>query len=217
MNVKNADGFHTYGWMVNDLGLEGGDLIAFALVYAYTKDYAGTYTGRTAYLSAWTGWTEKTSRGHLANLVRRGLIVEAKGGKKDYVLAPGFYEKISVKITEKAGKNYREKTVKITERKGKKLPPIKENVIKENVKNNPPTPQDVADYCRTRGFADPEGFADYYVESMRLAGWTRKNGQPVDNWKQNVLQWEKHHKEEVFAKRHVSVSHTVQNPNEIYQ
>ena len=98
--LKSNAGFHVYGWMVNELQLEGGDLLTFAMVYSYTQGHAGTYTGNTAYLSAWTGWSDKTSKAHLQNLTRLGLIQEVRGRENNtpfchYILAADFYEKIS--------------------------------------------------------------------------------------------------------------------------
>ena len=34
--LNNTDSFKLHGWMVNDLGLGGGELITFALVYQMT-------------------------------------------------------------------------------------------------------------------------------------------------------------------------------------
>lgn len=48
--------------------------------------------------------------------------------------------------------------------------------------------------------ADPDGFAIYYVEQMTNNGWTYgKKATPVKNWKNNVQQWLKYHKNEDFS------------------
>ena len=65
----------------------------------------------------------------------------------------------------------------------------------------PPTPQAVADYVRNM-VKDPEGFALYYTTSMAANEWMRGKGKdrkPVTNWKNNVLQWVKYHKNEDFS------------------
>lgn len=95
--LSNTDGFHLYGWMVNELHLEGGDLITFALVYTFTQSHAGIYKGNTAYLSAWTGWSTRCSRQHLAKLAEMGLIEEQRGTKDGtpycyYTLGKNFIE-----------------------------------------------------------------------------------------------------------------------------
>lgn len=73
----------------------------------------------------------------------------------------------------------------------------------------PPTPPEVADYVRKFGMADPDGFAIYYVEQMTNNGWTYgKKGTPVKNWKNNVQQWLKYHKNEDFSFLKPSSTHT---------
>ena len=66
---------------------------------------------------------------------------------------------------------------------------------------NPPTIQEVADYSRAQGFADPEGFAEYYVAYQTEAGWMTGKGSkrhPIDNWKLNVIAWGRYRKNEIF-------------------
>ena len=66
---------------------------------------------------------------------------------------------------------------------------------------NPPTIQEVADYSRGQGFADPEGFAEYYVAYQTEAGWMTGKGSkrhPIDNWKLNVIAWGRYRKNEIF-------------------
>jgi hypothetical protein len=56
-------------------------------------------------------------------------------------------------------------------------------------------------YCRARGWSDPAGFADYYIAYQNEAGWKTKTGKAIENWKLNVLTWERYHKDETFAKQ----------------
>ena len=97
IKIKSTDGFEFHGWMVTDLHLEGGDLIAFALVHQFATSKAGVYKGNTSYMSAWTGWSVRTSRTHLVALQEKGLIAEVRGRKNNspycyYKLGPAFYE-----------------------------------------------------------------------------------------------------------------------------
>lgn len=217
-----SNGFTISGWMVTELHLQGGDLLAFALVHQFAQSKAGIYKGNTSYLSAWTGWTEKTSRGHLAHLVELGLIREVRGRDNNkpfchYELAEDFYEKhpsiieVSprkncgvrpVKITASPGKNYREHPVKITDDAGKKLPG-EYNSIDNNIDDNkfiPPTPQAVGEYAASLGFRSPEGFGYFYVGHYANTNWMKKNGQPVKNWKNNVREvWMQNNKDKDFS------------------
>ena len=206
--IENSDGFTFHGWMVNVLHLEGGDLLAFALVHQFCQSRAGIYTGNTAYLSAWTGWSERTSRSHLLALQERGLIVEKRGREDNspychYELAPTFYEML--KSTPQKLQGDPAKNDKSTPQKTTKAPRKNcgENISIEYNSLNiiPPTPQAVADYVRNM-VKDPEGFALYYTTSMAANEWMRGKGKdrkPVTNWKNNVLQWVKYHKNEDFS------------------
>lgn len=69
-------------------------------------------------------------------------------------------------------------------------------------KNNiPPTPQEVEDYVRARGWADPKGFAAYYVEYHTFSKWHMSNGKPVKNWKLNIISWEPNNKNRYFSEK----------------
>lgn len=67
---------------------------------------------------------------------------------------------------------------------------------------NPPTIQEVELYAREQGFADPAGFADYYVRYQTEAGWMTGKGskrKPIDNWKLNVIAWRRYRKDDIFS------------------
>lgn len=226
MTLKDTDGFILHGWMVNELHLEGGDLIAFALVHQFTQSGAGLYKGNTSYISAWTGWSERTSRAHLLSLVEKGLIEEVRGRENN---SPFCYYKLG-KSTPQKFQGDPAKISKSTPQFFPKAPRKncgeKIHIENTSVDNTTPTPSSftpptfdqVVDYCKSRGFADPEGFADYYLETSSNNGWRKKDGTPVTNWKNNVLVWEKYHKDEVFPKRRpVTAARTLSNLSPIYR
>ena len=199
-NLNISDGFHVYAWMVTELGLEGGDLLTFALVHQFAQSAAGIYKGNTAYLSAWTGWSDKTSRTHLARLVDAGLIREIRGRDNNtpfchYALAPDFYEKHPVKITGSPGKNFPDHPVKTSESTPKKLPGELYSIDQED-KNNinikakrfvQPTIDEVRAYCAARkNGIDPEAFVAYYESK----GWRIGNA-PMRSWQAAVVTWER--------------------------
>ena len=57
---NNKDYIVIQGWMINDLNLNGNELLAFALIYGFTKDGESEYTGSINYLSNWLNCTRKT-------------------------------------------------------------------------------------------------------------------------------------------------------------
>lgn len=199
--LKSTDGFGLRGWMVNELHLTGGDLVTFALVHQFSQSDAGIYTGNTAYLSAWTGWSEKTSRAHLVHLIELGLIEEVRGRKDNspfchYRLSADFYEKHPVKISVSPGKNFPDHPVKTSESTPKKLPG-EYNSKKVNKEINDcsrgkaftaPSVDDVREYAHSIGYdtLDVHYFIDYYTAN----GWTRgKSRTPIKDWKAVVRMW----------------------------
>lgn len=193
--LSNTDGFHLYGWMVNELHLEGGDLITFALVYTFTQSHAGIYKGNTAYLSAWTGWSTRCSRQHLAKLAEMGLIEEQRGTKDG---TPYCYYSL--------GKNFIDAMKKFHSAYEKNdTPPMKNfqgRIEKKEEKQEliPPTPQEVTKYASERGFRDPAGFAATFVAYYEAAHWCKKDGSKIRNWRQAVITWEANNKNRVFPK-----------------
>ena len=71
---------------------------------------------------------------------------------------------------------------------------IKETLSNERAKKtaprfSPPTLDEVAEYCRQRNSSvDPKAFWEFFNEG----NWKDSKGQPVKNWKQKVLTWEKY-------------------------
>ena len=65
---------------------------------------------------------------------------------------------------------------------------------------SPPSQSEVKEYVRSRGWTDPEGFADFYLSHHQQSGWRMKDGRPITSWKLNVLSWEQFNKDRVFVK-----------------
>jgi hypothetical protein len=75
-----------------------------------------------------------------------------------------------------------------------------------------PTIEEVAEYVRKRGFADPEGFAAFYVETNENRDWITGKGERVRNWKNNIIQnWEDKFINRTFQKRDTDKSFTPKN------
>ena len=56
-------------------------------------------------------------------------------------------------------------------------------------KFTPPTLEEVQAYCKERGNkVDAKAFFDYFT----TGGWKDSKGNPVKNWKQKVITWEKY-------------------------
>lgn len=70
----------------------------------------------------------------------------------------------------------------------------KDRKEKNNKKFVPPTFEEVQTYAKERGDkVDPKFFFDYFTEGK----WIDSKGNPVRNWKQKMVSWEKHNPPQV--------------------
>lgn len=61
-------------WMVNDLGLKGAELMAYAVVYGFSQDGEQWFTGSASYVAEWAGCTRRRALELLKSLTERGLL-----------------------------------------------------------------------------------------------------------------------------------------------
>lgn len=202
--VADSDGLHLYGWMRNVLHLSGGELITFAIVFRSAQSKSGIYTGGIPYVAEFVGCSKETARKYLHSLEDRGLIVGedfTKNGVKyrNYQIADNHIPKFFGYIPKNLGEGEQNLQGGIPKNIG-----LEEYNTKNKDKNIlPPTPQEVADYCRGRGFADPEGFADLFLENCNNNGWRMHNGEgsPITNWKNYIINaWERNHKTKTYPR-----------------
>lgn len=62
------------GWMVTKHGLQGEELLAYAIIYGFSQDGAGWYFGGREYLCKWLGCGEKKAGRILNDLVEKGIV-----------------------------------------------------------------------------------------------------------------------------------------------
>ena len=57
--VNNNNFITVQGWMVNELNLKGSALLIYAIIYGFSQDGEGTYSGSQQYLADWTNTTKR--------------------------------------------------------------------------------------------------------------------------------------------------------------
>ena len=62
------------GWMRTDLNLSGNELIVYAIIYGFSQNEQGEFTGSAQYLADWVGCTRRTIMTILNKLVEEKLI-----------------------------------------------------------------------------------------------------------------------------------------------
>lgn len=83
--MKNENFITIQGWMVNELGLSGNDLICYALVYGFSQDEESEFAGSLSYVAGCLNITKQNARKVLLRLVEKGLIT-----KRDEEVARGI-------------------------------------------------------------------------------------------------------------------------------
>ena len=61
-------------WMVKKLGLQGDELLIYAIIYGFSQDGRSCFTGTTKYLCFWTGRSKETVLKHLKSLRNKKMI-----------------------------------------------------------------------------------------------------------------------------------------------
>lgn len=202
--LSNTDGFHLHGWMVNELHLKGGELFIYAVVHQFSQSDAGIYKGGVPYLCSWTGWSPNTIRKYLRSLEQAGLIKSERGDINGVPFC--YYKAVQIPTLQ----NLKDTPQELKEYPSKSDAPTLQNLSGEynNRKRNReknstpiiPSVEQVAEHAREKGFADPEGFASYYVEYNDNRGWIAANGKPIIGWKNNINNnWMPKFKSQVFA------------------
>lgn len=190
--LSPTNSFVIQGWMVTELHLKGPELITYAIVFQFSQSKAGIFKGGVPYIMAWLGCSDVSARKYLHSLEQNGLITATDGKVngvpfRDYQITDNQIPKILGGDTQ----DFCPETPKI-------LGIDYKRDYKRDYKT-PPTPSEVAAYCRSRGWRDPEGFARHYCEYNTVGGWKMSNGKPIKNWKQSVLSWETNNKDKVFS------------------
>ena len=72
--MKNENYIVVQGWMRNELGLKGNDLMVYAIIYGFSQAEQQKFSGSLGYLAEWCGATKAGIIKNLKNLLERGLI-----------------------------------------------------------------------------------------------------------------------------------------------
>ena len=67
-------------WMINELGLKGLELSIYAIIYGFSRDHCGAFTGSRSYLADFTNSTKAGVDKALKSLIQKNLLE-----KKDFV------------------------------------------------------------------------------------------------------------------------------------
>lgn len=159
------------GWMMTALGLNGNDLLAYALIYGYSQDGQGAYFGSLAHTAEALNISRRAASDVLNRLVERGVVV------RKHVELNGLMRCMYKAVVPDEAR-----------------PAAPESPARPKPERQPrprfekPTRQEVLDYCAQRGNRiDAQRFYDFYEAN----GWVQGRGRPLKDWRAAVRTWEK--------------------------
>lgn len=190
--------FYTITESMLDLGLRGTELNLFAVIYGYSQRGDGCCYAKREELARRCGVNSKrTIDAALASLIERGFISKSNIQKDGQWLTGYSFNRGA--IFAQGGANSAPQGAQILHRGGANSAPMENKEENTSISIIPPTPQEVADYVRSRGWTDPEGFAAHYIAYHTVSGWKMSNGKKIQNWKLNVVSWEPNNKTRTFS------------------
>ena len=219
--VRNDNFFVGHGWMINELGLKGNELIIYAIIYGFSQTKKQNFTGSAQYLADWTNSTVRGVQKNIKALQEKGLLLVIKKDpthSEYHAIVPDFerskdentYEQSSQLITNKVRNTYEQSSQDLTNKvrntyeqssynninnKNKRIYKTDRLLIKTGLagsKNNIPTLEEVKQYAADNHMQlDPVKF--FMKNDAR--GWITKKGEPVKNWK--LLMWSWNDKEDL--------------------
>ena len=74
--MKNTNYYTVHGWMINELGLSGNDLLIYAIIYGFSQDGSTEFSGSLNYLVTFINSTKPTVINCLKKLCESGLLVK---------------------------------------------------------------------------------------------------------------------------------------------
>ncbi len=83
--AKGAENYTVFGFMTRGLGLSGAELQVYAVIYSFSRDGVGTFSGSREYLAATVGFSERTVTRALSTLLNKGFIKRTIKGPSLYI------------------------------------------------------------------------------------------------------------------------------------
>ena len=99
--IENNNYVTILGWMVNDLGLRGNELLCYSIIYGFCQDEESCFSGSRKYISDWLGVSLPTVDKVLKNLVEKGLIRKIVETKNNVIFNSYRLVKSYIEIKEK--------------------------------------------------------------------------------------------------------------------
>ena len=131
--VKDDNYFLVSGWMLNRLNLKGTALHVFAIIYGFSQDGEGSYTGSLQYLMDFTNTTKKTIISTLKELVDQGYLTKTENCINGVKFNTYKVSTLLVKKLHQGSEEITPDPVKNLHQGGEKITPNNISINKENI------------------------------------------------------------------------------------
>lgn len=74
--MKNNQFYVVQGWMLNELGLTGNELVCYATIYGFCQDGESVFRGTATYIAECVGCSRVSATAILKRLTEKGLIIK---------------------------------------------------------------------------------------------------------------------------------------------
>lgn len=199
MKLKNENSIIIQGWMINELGLKGNELLVYALIYGFSQDGESEFYGSRSYIAEWCSSSLPTIDKALNSLVEKEFII-----KRTETINNVVFNRYRVNtdtlneilgVVKKLYRGSKESLHNNINNNNKENILSKDNIQKKEkkIKNFiPPSFAEVQNYVDKNGYGID---VDYFYRYYSAGKWTDSEGKPVKNWKQRIVTWEKRRKE----------------------
>lgn len=201
--MKDNNFYTIQGWMVNQLNLQGNELLVYAIIYGFSQDGESEFNGSLKYLSEMTNSNKSTMSRTIEKLIDKGLIIRKKYEINNsicyhYVVDLGGLQNATGVANNNGGvakcngsytNNSYSNTISIDNniRDNIEKKDITKVISKESKRFSKPTIQEIQDYCAERkNGIDAEVFFDFYESKGWKVGTT-----PMKDWKACIRTWER--------------------------
>lgn len=199
MKLKNENSIIVQGWMINELGLKGNELLVYALIYGFSQDEESEFYGSRSYIAEWCSSSLPTIDKALNSLLEKEFII-----KRTETINNVVFNRYRVNIdnlNEILGvvkKLYRGSKESLH---NNNINNNKENILsKDNIQKKVKKTSDFIppSFAEVQNYVDEKGYGidvDYFYRYYSAGNWTDAEGKQVKNWKQRIVTWEKKRKE----------------------
>lgn len=185
--IKNENYILITGFMVNELGLKGNELLIYAIIYGFTQAEGQTFNGSLQYLADWTNSTKQGVLKNLKSLIDKGYISKKKTVVNGVNIVEYYSTKFNGGIKQSLMGGIKQSLTNNID-----IYNIDNNIEYRTKRFSPPDIDAVKSYCRERkNNVDAQRFVDYYTANGWKVGKARN---PMRDWKAAIRTWERNDK-----------------------